>query len=244
MRRAKSFHVSPIEASSQTGLPAEFPVVDIIRPVPAVHLSDFATLYQAVLKNYTEGLHPSDQPIFPRAEVARLVGVAGATVGNWRRARVVRPDSRSALLPFTAVVEAAVVADLRKLGMSMHSIQAAVKYAADQLGVSRPLLDRRLYTDRTNLFIDWEGANLVNLSKAGQLAIKPVLERVLQRVHWDDGKPGRLLFAGGMLFVDPKINGGRLSFTSRSVPLMVVEERLNANESLDEVAADFGLIRS
>ena len=98
------------------------------------------------------------------------------------------------------------------------------------------------------VFLDRYG-ELINLSASGQLAIRHVLEAHLRRVEWDDRFPVRLhpFVLGDMpddsrpIVIDARVSFGRPTLVASGVSTAAIASRIDAGESRDAVAADYGV---
>lgn len=199
------------------------------------------------------------------AEAAHYLSLASATLRTWVRGRtygvsgerrfseplIDLPDPAEPLLSFTNVVEAHVLAAIRKRhGIPMQQVRPALRYLEGELDVAHPLAHEEVLTDGVSLFVEHLG-QLVNLSEQGQLGVTEVLRAHLQRVTHDrDGLAGKLFpFSRGtrdlaqprVVVLDPRISFGRPSIAGTSVKTEVVATRLKAGESIRELAEDYGI---
>ena len=205
-----------------------------------------------------------DRPAYPLTEAARYARVAPATLRSWvvgrpyptrQGTRQFRPLIRLAdcdrrLLSFNNLVEAHVLRALRTThGTPIHAIREAIDYAEREFGIERLLLNRQLCTDAGDLLLDRYG-QLINLSRSGQLAMRSVLQAHLRRVEWDDTLlPRRLYpFAHGetgeaprWITIDPAVGFGRPIVESRGISTSAIVDRIDAGESVEDVARDYDL---
>ncbi|GLV49384.1 hypothetical protein TJA_24850 [Thermus sp. LT1-2-5] len=203
-------------------------------------------------------LDPRDRPLYPIREAARYLGLSEATLRSWVRGRRYpkreRPGFASPLietpgsqpyLSFFNLVEANVLAALRqKHRIPMRRIRSMVEYAKTVLGQPRPLL-LDLEAGLGDVFLK-QGTELLALTRTGQLALQEVLESYLSRVERDEkGLPLRFHPAVGArlrserVVLDPRVAFGAPNV--RGVKTSVIALRFNAGESLEEIAADYGL---
>lgn len=201
-------------------------------------------------------------PAYPLSEAARYVRLATATLRSWVVGRpyptqkgkgffkpLIRPADRSNLiLSFNNLIEAHVLRALRtEHGVPIQAVRTALAYAESELGIDQLLLRKELCTTAGDLFLDRYG-QLVNLSKSGQLAMRKLLESHLHRVEWDQSFPIRLYpfvateeSARKPIAIDPNIAFGRPVLFRNSISTAVITERIDAGESVDEIAADYDL---
>lgn len=202
---------------------------------------------------------------YSRADVARTLDVPTSTVSNWIRGYryPVRGDVRSAgplivppkrdhrWLSFVNLVEAHTIAAFRASGVSMQRIRPALAYLAEHLGYEHPLASRNFLTDGAELFFRFlkaEGQDelvaLLNLSRGGQVVFDEVVGRYLRRVDWAADEYAAVLWPAGRdegVVIDPRRGFGRPIVARRGVRVEEVLARLDAGESRESVATDFGL---
>jgi uncharacterized protein (DUF433 family) len=215
---------------------------------------------QKALKKLQES--PHEAPAYGIAEAARYLKIASATLRSWVVGRsyprgkgsgffhplVTLADRDSHLLSFSNLVEAHVLRALRtEHGVSVRDLRAAVRYAEKELGVTRLLLSNKLRTAERSLFLKKYGT-LINLSRAGQLAMEQVLEAHLKRVDWKRDVPVRLYpFVtddspdAKLIFIDPSVQFGRPVLISKGVSTEILVVRIDAGESIKDIAIDYGL---
>lgn len=211
-----------------------------------------------------------DRPAYPLAEAARYARVPRSTLRAWVMGRVAdgsgvgrgsRPlirlaDANAKLLSFNNLIEAHMLRALRlgadgpTSGASVRAIRTALDYAETELRIDRLLLHEDLLTDRRHLFLDQFG-RLVNLSLSGQIAIEALLRTHLHRIERDStGLPIRLYpFVGTspaarsdrIIAIDPTLRFGRPVVMPRVISTDVIVERIDAGETVEEVADDYDL---
>ena len=138
------------------------------------------------------------KPRYMIAEAARYIpGLSASTLRSWVLGRRYPADNgyrffepliplADGRLSFVNLVEAHVLLALRKQHqLKIRAVRAALDYAQTELRLDHLLTRRELLVAPGNLFLDRFG-QLINLSKAGQLALRSVLEAHLRRVTFDD----------------------------------------------------------
>lgn len=204
----------------------------------------------------------ADAPIYALTDAARYLKIAPATLRSWVRGRtyprqrgvgvfeplIVLPDPTTSYLSFPNLVEAHVLRALRTdHGLSIRAVRSALEFSREQLAIERLLLSTGLRTHARDVFLERYG-QLINLSRSGQLAMRQVLENHLGRIVWGESEqPVRLYpFLGPdstsrIVAIDPRVAFGRPVIESRGVSTEVIAARIDAGESQDEVAEDYGL---
>ncbi len=219
------------------------------RPVPSPRRSTFADA--------------REQPAYGLAEAARYLKLPVATLRTWVVGRqypttdgrglfrpLIQPArKRPPTLSFANLVEAHVLRALRTdHGISVKAVRTAVSFAEREFGIDRLLLSPELRSHAGSLLLDRYGA-LIDLSKSGQIAMRQVLNAHLRRVVWDGAAPMRLhpFVTGdvgdqGMpIAIDPRLSFGRPIVISQGISTAAIVERIDAGETVDAVAADYGL---
>jgi uncharacterized protein (DUF433 family) len=109
-----------------------------------------------------------------------------------------------------------------------------------------------LRTDAGQIFLD-RYRDLIDLSASGQLAMRQVFQEHLKRVEWGSSKfPVRLYpFISNAapsqerpIAIDPTIAFGRPILLRRGISTSAIAERIDAGETVNDLAADYELSRS
>ena len=202
-------------------------------------------------------------PAYPVAEAARYLRVPVGTIRDWvegsprsagreaRRPALVRPAGRNPIvLSFWNLVECHVLRALRTVhDVPMSAVRQAIEYAEKREKIDNLLRHKELRAGAGRLFLERVG-QLVDLSNSGQLAMREVFEKHLDRVRWDRHQfPIRLhpfVSADGSsaempIAIDPLLAFGRPFLVDRGVTTAVIAERLDAGETERSLAKDYGL---
>jgi len=206
-----------------------------------------------------------DFAAYTLAEAARYLRLPVATLRSWALGRayptaegrgvfppLFRPASRR-LLSFSNLIEAHVLRSLRtEHGVPVKALRSALAYAEKELGIERLLLRRELRAEAGRVFLDRYG-ELIELSASGQLAMRRLFEEHLKRIDWDAAKlPVRLypfLSAAAPsedrpIAIDPRIAFGRPIVLRRAITTSAIAGRIDAGESVADVAADYDLAQA
>lgn len=151
-------------------------------------------------------------------------------------------------MSFNNLVEAHVMKALRQHhGASMQEIRNAIRFAEKELGVKRLLLRHELCTIGGELFFE-HLAQLINLSRSGQLGMKGLLQQYLKRIVRDDQlAPSRLhpLLSAEVdsdrIVIDPRVAFGRPTIAGSGISTAVVARRVDTGEDVSDVAMDYGI---
>ena len=205
-----------------------------------------------------------NQPSYGLAEAARYLKLPAATLRSWVAGRpypkaegvgrfqpLIHPPRRQPpTLSFWNLIEAHVLRSLRTdHGVSIRKVREALSYAERKLKIQRLLLRKELRTDAGRVFLDRYG-ELIELSASGQLAMRQLLEEHLKRIEWDEWQfPVRLYpflsiettSAEKPIAIDPTIAFGRPVLIRAGVSTAAIADRIDARETVEELAADYGL---
>ncbi len=205
-----------------------------------------------------------DSAAYTLAEAARYLRLPAATLRSWVLGRqyptaegsgefppLIRPASRQPpLLSFANLIEAHVLRSLRtEHGVPVKALRSALAYAEKSLGVDRLLLRPELRADAGKIFLDRYG-ELIELSASGQLTMRRLFAEHLKRVEWDSSNfPAQLypfLWTAAPsderpIVIDPRIAFGRPVVQRKGISTSAIVERIDAGETIQDIAADYGL---
>lgn len=198
------------------------------------------------------------------AEAARYLRLPPATLRSWVLGRqyptaegksefppLIRLASRRPpLLSFSNLIEAHVLRALRtEHGVPVKALRSALAYAEKRLGIDRLLLSPELRANAGKVFLERYG-ELIELSASGQLAMRRLFAEHLKRIEWNASKlPIKLypfLWGGAPsdarpIVIDPRIAFGRPVVQRKGVSTSTIAERIDAGETVEDVAADYDL---
>jgi uncharacterized protein (DUF433 family) len=208
-----------------------------------------------------------EQPAYSLTEASRYLLIPPATLRSWVAGRkyptdsgpkffrpvIQLPDDVRAGLSFVNLVEAHVLDAIRRHHqIPLSKIRQAVDYLRKHFSSRHPLAEQRFETDGLDLFIDKFG-QLINVSQAGQIALRELLKAHLHRVEHDAAGAAVKLYPftrkrdlrePKVVVIDPHISYGRPVLVGTGIPTAVVAERYKAGESIDELAEDYGRSRN
>lgn len=204
-------------------------------------------------------------PNYTVSEAAHYLRIPLGTLRSWVRGRTYPTQSgakffrpvisvpdmdRPLLLSFINLIEAHVLdAIRRKHDIALPKVRSAILFLRKHFDPQHPLADVALATDGQHLFVEKFGA-LIDISSAGQLAMKELLEAHLQRIERDvDGIPVRLYpftrkqqpDEPKFVVINPYVAFGRPVITGTGIPTAVLAERWKAGESFETLMEDYGL---
>lgn len=207
---------------------------------------------------------PRHLPAYSVAEAAHYLYMSPSTLRSWVAGRpyvtargtryfeplLQLPKSKRRLLSFTNLVEAHVLAAIRrKHGVTLPNVRSALDHLRGQYGIDHPLADVRFKTDGFDLFVEVLG-QLVNVTMQGQVAMHEVIAAHLQRVEHDrEGLAARLfpftrygateVEQPRTVMIDPRIAFGRPVLAGTGIPTAILADRYKAGESMDDLADDY-----
>lgn len=205
-----------------------------------------------------------NEPAYSLAEAARYLKLASATLRSWVVGReypkgegvaqfrplIHPPQQAPPTLSFWNLIEAHVLRSLRtEHGVSIQALRKALAYAEKKQGVERLLLSKELRTHAGRLLLDRYG-ELIELSASGQLAMRRMFEAHLARVEWDEWQfpvrlypftTGSTLDSARPIAIDAKVAFGRPVMVRMGISTHAIAERIDAGESVDDVARDYDL---
>lgn len=206
---------------------------------------------------------PTERPRYTLGQAARYLRISATTLRSWVIGRsyqagggsryfqplIARPVGRDAKLSFNNLVEAHVLRSLRtRHSVPMSAVRTALDYAESRCDIKRLLLSDELRAAAGSVFLERLG-ELIDLGRSGQLVIRELLQAHLQRIDRNvQGLPMRLfpvstrgLDGPKVVVINPDISFGRPYIAGKGVRTSTIVERLDAGESREAVARDYGL---
>ena len=209
-----------------------------------------------------------ETPLYTVAEAARFLAVPTTTFTTWARGYERRAEGRKTVhgdpiitavaagkgepqIPFGGLAEGMVLAAMRRAGVSLQHIRAAVAILERELGVEHALASKRLYTDGARLLFDYaetardEDLEHLTVVVSGQRVFGGVVKDYLERITYaTDGWAGRVILPmteRSIVEVDPVRSFGQPIFLRGAVRVEDVVDRWRAGEPIADVAGDFGV---
>ena len=202
-------------------------------------------------------------PCYSFPEAAHYLCIPVTTLRSWVRGRryptsegdqffqpvVELPDSSQNLLSFINLVEIHVLDAMRRdHRISLHKVRIAIDFIKEKLSSDHPLAYHKLETDGLDLFVE-EYGQLINVSKAGQLVLRELLQAHLRRIDRDSTGYAlrlypftrkRLIEAPKAIVIDPRISFGHPVLAGTGIPTAIIAERYKAGEAIGALADDYG----
>lgn len=197
---------------------------------------------------------PREIPAYPVFEASRYLGIPETKLRSWigRKAGfepvIELPPDSDGSLSFFNLVEAFVIAGLRtKHGLSLQQVRRDVEFLRSLAPASRhPLAELDLATFARQVYVD-RPADVLNISRPGQLGIPDVLRPVLERVEKDLRGVARIYpftrpnpeRSPRLIVIDPEVSFGRPSIVGTGIPTSVIRDRWKAGDSIPSLAEDY-----
>jgi uncharacterized protein (DUF433 family) len=202
----------------------------------------------------------NDTPTYMVADAARYIRVPTVTLSTWLNGRIYttkngkrqsppliqRPNPKTPLLSFNNLLEGHVLRVIREThGIPLSKVRGAIDYLSQKFDTPHPLIHNQFKTDGVDLFME-RADLLINVSRAGQLAIREVIQDLLKRIEWEDNIAVRLYPfispidpADKIISIDPRYSFGKPIITATGVPTDVLAEFYNAGDSIEDLAEDY-----
>lgn len=207
--------------------------------------------------------NPTERPRYTIGQAAQYLRISATTLRSWVAGRpypagggsryspplIVRPDEQNSKLSFNNLVEAHVLRALRtRHKVPMSAVRSALDYAESEFKIKRLLLSDELRAAAGTVFLE-RLDELIDLGRAGQIVLKELIQAHLQRIARNiEGLPVRLfpvsirgLDGPKVVVIDPQVSFGRPYISGKGVRTSTIVERLDAGESKEDVARDYGL---
>lgn len=205
---------------------------------------------------------PRELAAYAVLDTAHYLLIPPATLRSWVAGRqyptkaglsyfkpvVTLPEPSSLMLSFINLVEVHVLDAIRREHrIPLDKVRVAIDYLRREFSSEHPLADHRFETDGLDLFVDRYG-KLINISRAGQLAIRQLLQAHLKRVERDASGAAirlypftrkRLQDEPKAIVIDPSISFGKPVMAGSGIPTSIVAERYKAGETIRELADDY-----
>ena len=158
-------------------------------------------------------------------------------------------------VPFVGLAEALVLSAVRQSGVPLQRIRPALNHLQRQIGVEHALASRKLYTDGAELLFDYGEADTgpsVNsvvrhlvVVRSGQRVFADVVQDYLQRIEYGADGYAALIhlpaYSHAQVVADPTRSFGAPIFERGGARVDDVLQRFWAGDSLDALAAEFGV---
>ena len=198
------------------------------------------------------------EPRYGFPEAARIVGKPSETVRRWsvghNRTYKGKPASDKPLiqidgdrdklpLSFLNLIELRFLAGYREAA-SLPAIRRALDFAAEALGVDRPLLELDFKTQGRELFLTFAESDpyFVNASRGGQFAWPEAADNLVASLDYDEQEHVAYrwwpLGKQTPVLLDTRLNAGRPSTAESGVRTMAIAKRAAQGWNLADIAGD------
>ncbi|WP_299787035.1 hypothetical protein [uncultured Marivita sp.] len=194
-------------------------------------------------------------PSYRVGEAASYARVAPQTVTAWHKRKIAgKPPLLSTKQPregisFLQLIELAVVADMRKLGVKLHEIELARAYFKKETGLDFPFAKLRFKTDGADVFSEIEGDlgeviedKVLSANHGGQYTWTEMLTSRFAEFNYDDSGAVIAWKVAGPdkdIEINPKLAFGAPQIGG--IKTGILRARWIAGEEVDEIAEDFAL---
>ena len=189
-------------------------------------------------------------PNYQIGEVAAYAQIAPQTVASWHNLDTALFPQRKkrAALSYMQLIEVAVVAGFRKMGVPLKNIRATRDYAKNFLRSEYPFAEYQFKKEAKHLYLDSNELSdvksnvVVQADQGGQLAWENVIGKLEEFDYEnDDGRVLSWHVAGrsSPIIIDPRISFGAPAI--KGTPTWIIRGRWDAGESDSDIADDFGI---
>jgi uncharacterized protein (DUF433 family) len=187
-------------------------------------------------------------PAYQIAEAAKYAGVTPQTVASWHSVEqhLLSKRGDKAALSYFQLIEVAVVAAFRKMGVTMKTIRATREYAAHNLKCEFPFATYTFKENAKHLFLDSKEledvapGSVVATDQGGQLEWETVIGRLREFDYEDEHGIALKWHVAGRespILIDPRIAFGTPAI--KGTPTWIIKGRWDAGESDSDIADDF-----
>lgn len=191
-------------------------------------------------------------PAYRITDAAKYVSESPQLIASWHyretQLGVTLPGKESGKpLSYLQLIEVAVVATFRKLGLSLQRIRKARQYLAQRFNSEYPFAEFRFKTEGFHVLMDLQqveedtNMRLIVADKAGQLAWEQMMEDRFLEFDYEYELVLKWHLAGrqSLVMIDPRIAFG--APTVSGLPTWILKGRYQAGESVDDIMQDFRL---
>ena len=215
-------------------------------------------------QNRPHAVHPDDPretPLYSIAEAAVYLGIPATTLRSWTRGRtyptrngrkrfkpLIEPaDPNRVLLSFANLAEAHVLQATRDKDIPINAVRNAIDYIQEHWPAPHPLISQDFYRFGKQLFVkaiqENSGGADINVTRGGQLGLRKVLDKCLERLERDDtGYPVRIFPMGTRhLVLDLNVASGQPVIKNTRLLAAAIWGRNMAGDSIRLIAKAYGL---
>ncbi len=206
------------------------------------------------------GIDLREVAIYTPAEVAYFLDISESTLRSWILGRrygpsrkffppLIRPaDPEARHLSFYNLAEAHILSVTRTVHeVKIAAIRRAIRELDKTANSDHPLLTYDFFTEGKDLFIK-EIEQTINLSQAGQFALKPIMDLYLARIERDEKfNPWKVYPVVGdnpdrkIVSIMPFVSSGQPIIDGEGIPVSAVWSRYRAGETVPYIADDYDI---
>ncbi|MGC8550467.1 MAG: DUF433 domain-containing protein [Acidobacteriaceae bacterium] len=184
-------------------------------------------------------------------EASRFLKLPYQRVRSWSHDGGLIANDHPGLLTFNNLLELHVLNGLRKEHeLTLRRIRMALEHYRTEYDNPHPLLDPRIETDGFSLFLR-DGEDVVNLNRAGQLAIPKIVSTYLRRIerHNDDVRFFPFVVRDvedepKSVQITPSIAFGKPVLAGTGITTEVIAGRFLNRDSIADLAEEYGVDES
>lgn len=196
-----------------------------------------------------------DIPAYRVGEAASYAHLSPQTVAAWHKKKaqsdhaVLSQREGGKGLSFLQLIELAVAAEMRRLGVRLPEIERARKYFRDSTGLEYPFAQLKFKTDGADVFSEIEGPlgivvedKLIAANYGGQFVWTEMLSSKFEEFNYDDSGAvvaWRVAGKDKPITIDPKLAFGAPQV--HGIKTGTIKSRFASGEEVDEIADDFGV---
>jgi uncharacterized protein (DUF433 family) len=204
------------------------------------------------------GVDHRDLPVYSLAEAASFLDIPtstlrwwvfGGTTGishHWNAPLIERPAGSDDLISFNNLAELHILSvTTKRHNVKLKAIRHAVEHIKNEFPSPHPLLSEAFYTNGQDLFLKTI-EQTINVSRHGQLALKPILDLYLERIIRDEQFMPIKIYpitrgqkTERVVSIVPTVSSGRPIIDGYGVPVSSIWGRYRAGDSPDFLANDY-----
>lgn len=194
-------------------------------------------------------------PAYRVGEAASYVKISPQTVAAWHRrgdavgSQIVSEKDKGDGLSFLQLIEVAVVAEMRRVGVKIGEIARAREYFVKTTGLSHPFAQLKFKTDGADIFSDIDGIfvessadKMISANHNGQYVWTGALSVRLKEFNYDDsGSVATWHVAGSQksIIIDPRVAFGAPQV--KGVRTRIIKTRWISGLEVADIADDFSI---
>jgi uncharacterized protein (DUF433 family) len=204
------------------------------------------------------GVDYRDLPVYSMAEAVAFLDVPNATLRwwlfggfagpnrKWNAPLIERPEGSDDLISFYNLAELHILSVTTKTHkVKLRAVRAAVDNIKRDFPSKHPLLSKAFYTDGRDLFVKTI-EQTINVTRQGQLALKPILDLYLERIVRDDNFLPTKIYpvtrgqtTSKVVSIIPTVSSGRPVIDGYGIPVSSIWSRYRGGDSRDLLANDY-----